>query len=74
MRLSRSIPKFKFLNKIGPIPDSDSKAPPASHPLPWEATATQLSNKTPANPESPKKKKHFKPEDKPLKQILKMVR
>ncbi len=64
----------EFLNKIGPIPDSDSKAPPASHPLPWEATATQLSNKTPANPESPKKKKHFKPEDKPLKQILKMVR
>lgn len=63
-----------FLNKIGPIPDGDSKAPPANHPLPWEATPTQLSSKTPDPTEPPKKKKHFKPQEKPLKQILKMVR
>ncbi|MFS8563086.1 MAG: hypothetical protein LVR00_01630 [Rhabdochlamydiaceae bacterium] len=50
-----------FLNKIGPIPDGDSKAPPAHHPLPWEATPMQLSNTHPEHAESPKKKSTSSP-------------
>jgi hypothetical protein len=26
----------KLLNKVGPLPDSDTKAPPAKRPFPWE--------------------------------------
>ena len=28
----------KFLNKIGPLPDGNSKAPPAKRPFPWESS------------------------------------
>jgi hypothetical protein len=63
-----------FLNKIGPIPDQNEKAPPAHHPLPWEETQGHLSHAAEAPSESPKKKKHFKPKENPLKQVLKMVR
>jgi hypothetical protein len=28
----------KFLNKIGPLPDGNSKAPPAKKPFPWDSS------------------------------------
>ncbi len=65
-----------FLNKIGPVPGADNKAPPAHHPLPWENTKGDLSSTAPepGTDAIKTKKKHFKPHEKPIKQILKMVR
>ena len=62
----------KFLNKIAPLPDSDSKAPPPKKPFPWTQSGEQ------SNPTKKKKvsdqRKHIDPHDQPLKQVLKFLR
>jgi hypothetical protein len=59
----------QFLGKIATLPDSKAKVPPAKHPFPWEVGK---GTKTPHAPHE--KKRQFKANDKPLKQILKMIR
>src|SRR5581483_2872856 len=60
-----------LLGKIATLPDSNAKVPPAKHPFPWESGNAKKS-KTSTGPRE--KKKQFKPKDKPLKQILKVIR
>lgn len=54
----------ELLDKIGPLPDFDKKPPPAKRPFPWE-TLEATKKKT-------KSKHNFK--DKPLKQVLKLLK
>lgn len=64
-----------FLNKLGSLPLNDQDTPPAKRPFPWET-------REPSKPKESKKKEtsqrykkaHIKKEDKPLKQIWKLVR
>lgn len=56
-----------FLNKLGPLPDSDSKAPPPKRPFPWE----QPSEKKRKLSEG---RKYIDPNEQPLKQVLKLLR
>lgn len=59
-----------LLGKIATLPDSDAKVPPAKHPFPWEKPGK--TKKTSSSHRE--KKKQFKAKDKPLKQILKVIR
>lgn len=63
----------EFLNKLGPLPDIDSKAPPPKPPFPWD-NKVQLDDKKTSDATPIKKKKLFQKEDKPLKQLLKVIR
>jgi len=56
----------ELLNKLGPLPDFDKKPPPAKQPFPWETYEPRKKKNT------HKSKHNFK--DKPLKQILKILR
>jgi hypothetical protein len=60
-----------LLKKIGPLPDMNSSAPPAKHPFPWEVEGAK---KKTSMEEPKKKKKHFRNDEKPLKQILKILK
>jgi hypothetical protein len=64
------------MSKLGPLPDSDAKAPPAKRPFPWETSAAEEPHKKHTSEAEPvhKKKKHFKNDEKPLKQLLKMLK
>lgn len=53
--------------RMATLPDANEKAPPAKRPFPWE---TEKPRPTRSN----EKKKQFKPTDKPLKQILKLIK
>lgn len=53
----------ELLQKAVPLPDMHAKSPPAKHPFPWEVSEKQ---KTASRP--------IKKGDKPLKQLLKLVR
>jgi len=66
----------EFMNKLGPLPDGNSKAPPAKRPFPWESTDQKPSSKKKKVSEAPptKKKKLIVPDEEPLKQVLKMLR
>ncbi len=58
-----------LLGQLAKLPDSNAKTPPAKHPFPWE--------KQPPSPSTipPKKKKSaIKPGDKPLKQLIKLLK
>lgn len=59
----------EFLGKMATLPDSDAKVPPAKHPFPWEIGKGSKTSHT-----SHEKKREFKPNEKPLKQILKVIR
>jgi hypothetical protein len=64
----------EFMNKLGPLPDGDSKAPPPKKPFPWaneDESTSSKKKKTSAVHE--KKKKHIVPGEKPLKQVLKLL-
>lgn len=58
-----------LLGKIATLPDSNAKVPPPKHPFPWEVSRARRTSDTPHE-----KKKQFKTKDKPLKQILKVIR
>ncbi len=60
----------ELVNKLGPLPDGDAKTPPAKKPFPWDSSTSQVDEP----PVPQKKKKHFRADDKPLKQIIKMIR
>jgi hypothetical protein len=66
----------ELMSKLGPLPDSDAKAPPAKRPFPWETSAAEEPHKKHTSEAEPvhKKKKHFKNDEKPLKQLLKMLK
>ncbi len=61
----------QFLGKLATLPDKDAKVPAAKHPFPWEADKSR-SRKATSQAEG--KKRHFKRSEKPLKQILKVIR
>ena len=64
-----------LLNQLGPLPDSDSKAPPAKHPFPWEnSSEADAKNTGSSKTEKPKKKKLIKNSEKPLKQLLEILK
>lgn len=58
-----------LLGKIATLPDSDAKVPPAKHPFPWEIGKGSKTSEA-----SHEKKRQFKANEKPLKQILKVIR
>jgi len=63
------------LDKLGPLPDFDTKAPPAKHPFPWETSREDAPKKKhTSEAEPPKKKKHIRTDEKPLKQLLKILK
>lgn len=60
-----------LLSKMTTLPDKDAKVPPAKHPFPWE---TGKKNKKSTSHLPHEKRRHFKQKDKPLKQLLKVIR
>ncbi|MBS3904143.1 MAG: hypothetical protein KGZ39_02320 [Simkania sp.] len=58
-----------LLGKLSKLPDGNISAPSPKHPFPWEE---QSSN--PSKPPVKKKKSMIKPGDKPLKQLLKLIK
>ncbi len=69
-------PAGKFLggtlNQIGPLPGGDQKAPPPKKPFPWETN--QPAGKIPSNKKTSEATKLIRPDDSPLKQVLKLIR
>jgi hypothetical protein len=59
-----------LLGAIGVLPDLDAPSPPPKHPFPWEVKAAEKDQKK----KSSDKKAEIKPKDKPLKQLLKVLR
>jgi hypothetical protein len=57
-----------IMSKVTPLPDFDAKVPPAKHPFPWESQKGKMSH------EPNNKRRQFHPNEKPLKQILKLIR
>jgi hypothetical protein len=55
-----------LLNKMATLPDANANVPPPKHPFPWEVGKASKTSHT--------KKKQFKAGDKPLKQILKVIK
>jgi hypothetical protein len=64
----------EFMNKLGTLPDGDSKAPSPKKPFPWDASEKASSKKKKKTSEAPKKKKLIIPDEQPLKQVLKLLR
>ncbi|MBI3237182.1 MAG: hypothetical protein HYZ48_05750, partial [Chlamydiales bacterium] len=62
----------EFLGKLATLPDKDVKIPPAKHPFPWEVGKRPYKKTSTEKPSG--KKKHFKVGEKPLKQLLKVIR
>jgi hypothetical protein len=60
--------------QLGKIPDLDASAPPPKRPFPWEKGDRKVEKRKTADHEPRKKKKKFKPEEAPLKQLLKVLR
>lgn len=64
----------EFMNKLGPLPDGDSKAPPPKKPFPWDNEDQTSSKKKKTAAAAPaKKKKLIVPNEKPIKQVLKLL-
>ncbi len=57
------------LGRIATLPDSNAKVPPAKHPFPWEVGKKSKTSQAPAL-----KKRKFKANEKPLKQIFKLIK
>jgi hypothetical protein len=56
-----------IIGQLAKLPDINSSAPPAKHPFPWEQNSP--------SPQAPKKRKNaIRPGDKPLKQLLKLLK
>lgn len=63
-----------FLNKLGSLPLNDKDTPPPKKPFPWDKEAS-FENETKKKDTAQKSKKaHIKKSDKPLKQILKIIK
>ena len=60
----------EFMNKLGSLPGNDASTPPAKKPFPWEANKSSNTDDTPR----PKKKTHLNGKEKPLKQLLKILK
>jgi hypothetical protein len=60
----------EVMGKMATLPDSNAKVPPAKHPFPWE---TSRGGRT-SDASHHQKKRQFKANEKPLKQILKVIR
>jgi len=58
-----------LLNKMATLPDSNEKVPPPKRPFPWE-----VNNAKSKTSHSNEKKRQFKADEKPLKQIFKLFR
>lgn len=58
----------EVLGQLAQLPDKDVKVPPARHPFPWETS------RSPKKEAKPSKKRHFTLKEKPLKQLLKVIR
>ncbi|MBS0647817.1 MAG: hypothetical protein JSS10_01175 [Verrucomicrobia bacterium] len=63
----------EFMNKLGPLPDGDSNAPPPKKPFPWENAQPAASKKNTSDA-SLKKKKLIVPDEQPIKQVLKLLK
>jgi hypothetical protein len=66
----------EMLNKLGPLPGGDQKAPPAKTPFPWQ-TKGQIEEKKPSSKKkktSSVDKKIIHPDDSALRQALKLLR
>lgn len=61
------------LGKVAILPDQNAKIPPAKHPFPWEVSKKNK-QKTSESDQTHEKKRHFKQNEKPFKQILKVIR
>lgn len=61
----------QFLSKLATLPDKDAKVPPAKLPFPWQVGK---SGSRKATSQTEGKKRHFKRSERPLKQILKIIR
>ncbi len=59
----------ELMGKMATLPDADAKVPPAKHPFPWEVGKVKKTSNS-----SNEKKRQFKANEKPLKQILKVIR
>ena len=55
----------ELLNNLGALPDKNSNSPPAKHPFPWEENKPQTNEK---------KTGALKGGEKPLKQLMKILR
>ena len=62
----------ELLGKLATLPDKNAKVPPAKHPFPWEEGKSRSKKATSDRSEG--KKRYFKGNEKPLKQILKVIR
>jgi hypothetical protein len=62
-----------LLNGLASLPDKNSEAPPAKHPFPWEKEEADADKENPDKKPS-SKKTAIKKGDKPLKQLLKILR
>jgi hypothetical protein len=60
-----------LVNRMITLPDANTPVPPPKRPFPWEVANS--TSKT-SHHDSPAKKKQFKADEKPLKQILKLIR
>lgn len=61
----------EMLKKMATLPDFDVKVPPAKHPFPWEVDKSPK-KKTSHRPHE--KKRHFKQNERPLKQLFKIFK
>lgn len=60
----------EVIGQLALLPDKDAVIPPAKHPFPWESS----SGPTKKGTSSSSKKRHFTLKEKPLKQLLKVIR
>lgn len=59
----------EFLNKIGTLPLNDESTPPPKKPFPWDKSSSDANEDRPHG-----KKMHVKGKQKPLKQLIKIIR
>jgi len=64
----------EFMNKLGPLPDGDSKAPAPKKPFPWGNDDPLPTKNKKTSAASHQKKTHIVPDEKPIKQVLKLLR
>jgi hypothetical protein len=65
----------QIIGKLGALPLNEKNSPPAKRPFPWEKESSANSKESKKKDAPPRSKKtHIKKEDKPLKQLLKIIR
>ena len=60
-----------LLGKLATLPDQNAKIPAAKRPFPWEVEGSVKKKKTSDAPSG--KKKHFKSQENPIKQLIKIL-